>query len=228
MHGSSRLDGLDRLEHAARQVAELDFGWMKEGVLLLGPQVLGGLYLVDVNARQVPAVRTGVGAKLVGCFRERDVHARFAAFESSQEKLQAERRLSGTGVALHEMDPVYGKSSAKQVVEATDTRRGCLRRWMRSVISRHLPSVQTFTVWLSAIEPQVSRFAASEVPEFVLVETTEVYVPKTARSARQDQLPAVLTGGSRRIQFARSAAATAASQALMTRNRSDSCTSNSH
>lgn|SRR6188474_1002944 len=99
---------------------------------------------------------------------------------------------------------------------------------MCSVVGRHLPSVQTFTVWLSDIEPQVSRFAASEMPEFVLVETTEVYISETTRAGREDQVPAVLTGCSRRIHSTSSAAATAASQALMTRNRSDSCTPNPH
>ena len=67
-------------------------------------------------------MRGSVGAKLVGCFRQRDVHARLAALHPFEQKLQAECRLSRTGVPFDEMDAVGGQSAAKQVVEPGDAR----------------------------------------------------------------------------------------------------------
>jgi hypothetical protein len=128
---------LHLLEHRARGFAELDLGGMEDGVLLVPRwSVRRRGELMHGQALQGPAVRGRHRVKLLGALGECHVQTRLASPSAREQKLEGERGLAAAGLAFDEIEPMLGKSTAQDVVEAFDARGDC-RRPRERILRRH-------------------------------------------------------------------------------------------
>jgi hypothetical protein len=119
-HHALRPQLLDGADHPAHGFTEFDLGRMQDGLFQLGAQAFAAHQLEQFDALKAPAVRSRDGAQFSGRLRQRDVQALLLPAHAFQQKVQAQRGLSRTRIALDEVHMVAGKAAAQDVVQPGD------------------------------------------------------------------------------------------------------------
>jgi hypothetical protein len=109
---------LDRLEHCADGLLQLDFRRMEQRVRVLRILRRRAGELEDIDSVQRPAVRLRGSPKLVRGFGERDVEAAFPDGAAGKQKLYGQRGLSASRLAVNKMEAIGRKTTTQNRVES--------------------------------------------------------------------------------------------------------------
>ena len=115
---------LDRGENDFDGLLQLDLGRMKERVGLVRAARLDFRELEDIHVVEGPQMRRGGVAQLGGGLRQRDVHATLTVRDAAQQELQPKRRLSGSWIAVDQIDVIAGEAAAQDGIQPGDAGAG--------------------------------------------------------------------------------------------------------
>src|ERR1051326_8967688 len=125
-HDAVGLEPFDLGEHGPDRLPKLDLGRIEDRRLFLLEAVLADELLVNVNGADVPVMRPRHGAQLVARLGQRDVHRRLAVSHAFEQKLQAERGLADTRIALQKVNVIARKTAEENVIQTFNAgRRNC-------------------------------------------------------------------------------------------------------
>jgi len=104
-------------------LAEFHFGGMEQRQLPLGIEArFGRDQLEDCKRVQRPAMPSSDQPQLRFAFGKRDIETLFASAGPFEQILERERRLAGSRLSFHEIQPVTIEATVKDVIEADDSR----------------------------------------------------------------------------------------------------------
>src|SRR3954470_3617165 len=92
---------------------------------------LHGRKLEEVDLPQVPPMGERHRLQLFLRLRQGDVQSGVPAPHSLEQKVDRQRRLSYTRISLHQVEPIAGQTTTKDVVQTFHTHRASVRSWYR-------------------------------------------------------------------------------------------------
>src|SRR5690349_676199 len=116
----------DGREQRAKRALELDLGGVKQRIRLFCRFRGDGSELEHIDSVERPAVRARDTPELIRCLRERDVQSRFVGVAARKQELQRYRRLTGTRLAVDEIEMPTWQTAAEDVIESDDAGQ-CVR-----------------------------------------------------------------------------------------------------